>query len=187
MQLMLRCVLIAGLVTAAAPLAVAQQGMVEDVTTLTATVESVDVAHRTVLLRAPDGLVTVDVGPGVKNLPQVKAGDHVRVQLREALIARVAPPESKNEPPQAASQTMTAKPGQKPAGVHNEMIRANVRITQIDAPNNIVQFVGPAGVPRVAHVKDPSMQALLHKLKVGDVVQMTYSVAVAVRVEPAGG
>jgi hypothetical protein len=31
------------------------------------------------------------------------------------------------------------------------------------------------------------MQALLHKLKVGDVVQMTYSVAVAVRVEPAGG
>jgi hypothetical protein len=67
------------------------------------------------------------------------------------------------------------------------MIRANVRITQIDAPNDIVQFVGPAGVPRVAHVKDPSMQALLHKLKVGDVVQMTYSVAVAVRVEPAGG
>jgi hypothetical protein len=31
------------------------------------------------------------------------------------------------------------------------------------------------------------MRNLLHKLKVGDVVEMAYSVAVATRVEPAGG
>ncbi len=166
--------------------AVAQQGVVEDVSSLDAVVESVDQHDRTILLRVPDGLVTVDVGPEVKNLPQVKAGDHVHVGLREALVARLAPAADPTAAPKQSSELLTAEPGRKPAGFRRDAIRANVRITGIDTATHTVRFVGPARVERVAHLQNPSMQRLLEKLKVGDVVEMTYSIALAVVVTPVG-
>lgn len=135
---------------------------------------------------APDGLVTIDVGPEVKNLRQLKAGDRVHVRLREALVARLTTVGDPTSAPQASSEVMTAKPGKKPAGYRHDAIRANVRITGIDTATHMVRFVGPAGVDRVAHLQNPSMQAMLEKLKVGDIVEMTYNVALAVVVTPAG-
>jgi hypothetical protein len=166
--------------------ATAQQAVVDDVSGLDAIVESVDQHDRTVLLRAPDGLSTVKLGPKVKNLAQLKVGDHVHIRLREALVARLTTA-SPAAVPQTSSEVMTAKPGQKPAGFQRNSIRANVRITGIDLPTHLVKFVGPAGIERVAHLQNPSMQAMLEKLKVGDVVEMTYSTALAVVVTPSGG
>ncbi len=51
-----------------------------------------------------------------------------------------------------------------------------------DAASNMVQFAGRVGLQRVARLKDPSMQALLRRLKPGDVLEMTYSVAVTKRI-----
>ena len=161
-----------------------QQAMIEDVSVFYALVESVDPGARTVLLRVPDGLATVQVGPEVKNLAQVKTGDRVRVDLREALVARLTAAGTGVGAPQVEEHTLTALPGEKPASLQSRTVRANVRIQSVDPAANTVQFVGPAGILRTAVVKDPSMQALLRQLKVGDVVEMTYSVAVARRVEP---
>jgi hypothetical protein len=163
--------------------AAAQQAKVEEVSNLDATVESVDGQARTVLLRAPDGLVTVAVPPEVKNFAQIKAGDRVHIQLKEALVAKLATTDP-NAPPKMNSEILTAQPGAKPGAFEHESIEASVRITGIDQASNTVHFVGPAGVERVAHLQDPSMQAMLKKLKVGDVVEMTYSVALAAIVRP---
>ena len=163
--------------------AVAQQAKVEEATNLDATVESVDKQTRMVLLRVPDGLVTVVASPEVKNFAQIKAGDSVHIQLKEALVAKLATA-APNAPPTTDAEILSAPPGAKPGAFQRESIRANVRITGIDQASHTVRFVGSAGVERVAHLQDPSMQAMLQKLKVGDVVEMTYSIALAAIVRP---
>jgi hypothetical protein len=90
-------------------------------------------------------------------------------------------------PHEVLSDEMTGNVGDKPTGYQRNEIQANVRITEIDQANHIVKFVGPAGVERVAHLRDPSMIAMLQKVKVGDVVEMKYSVAVAVRLDRTAG
>jgi hypothetical protein len=43
-----------------------------------------------VLLHGPEGnLATIEVGPEVRNLRQVKAGDHVVVEYHESLVAEM--------------------------------------------------------------------------------------------------
>ena len=50
----------------------------------------------------------------------------------------------------------------------------------------MVSFVGPAQIERTAEVLDPEMQSFLRTLKVGDEVDLTYTEALAVSVEPTG-
>ena len=53
---------------------------------ITASVEGVDAANRTMTLKGPRGrVVTLPVGPEVQNLDQIKAGDIVVVRYLEAL------------------------------------------------------------------------------------------------------
>jgi hypothetical protein len=163
--------------------ATAQQAKIEEVTNLEATVESVDKQTRTVLLRAPDGLTTVAVPPEVKNFAQIKPGDRLHIELKEALVAKLASTDSKGSP-KTNSEVLTAHPGDKPGAFERKSVRTDVRITGIDQASHTVHFVGPSGVERVAHLQDPSMRAMLQKLKVGDVVEMTYSVALARVIRP---
>jgi hypothetical protein len=154
---------------------------------ITATVESVDQADRTVLLRGPaGGLLTVHAGPEVKNLAQVKPGDRVVIRYREALAAQIAKPGQPLPPVQESTQQTTAPLGQKPAGTLEHVVQARVQITAVDPEHNRVSFIGPAHVERTAQVLDPDMQRLLRTLKVGDQVDLTYTEAVAIKVEPAG-
>jgi hypothetical protein len=168
------------------PAALAQHAKVVDVTEVNATVETVDLHQRTILLSTQDGLVTIEAGPAVKNLAQVKPGDKIHVVLREALVARLTTA-SPSTAPEVHSDAMTGNVGGTATDYQRNEIKANVRITDIDQAAHIVKFVGPAGVERVAHLRDPSMIAMLQKVKVGDVVEMKYSVAVAVRLERAAG
>src|SRR3982750_16616 len=62
----------------------------ESTTTVTATVQSVDVSNRLVTLKGPDGqVVTVHADERVKNLPQVKKGDQVTVTYYESIAYEV--------------------------------------------------------------------------------------------------
>jgi translation initiation factor IF-1 len=168
-----------------APQAAAQQAMVQDASAIDGIVESVDLRDHKILLRVPDGLITVNTGPEVKNLRQVKAGDNVHVNLSEALVARVTEADPAATPV-VESTLMTAKSGQRPGAVRRETGKANVRVTAIDTASNTVKFVGPSGQERMARIQDPAMKAMLHKIKVGDIVEVTYAVALAVAITPAG-
>ena len=59
---------------------------------LSATVESVDMGTRKVVLRAEDGTKESFVAsPEVRNLPQVRVGDKVTATYQEAIAVRMAP------------------------------------------------------------------------------------------------
>jgi hypothetical protein len=68
-------------------------GVVVDTTEVTATVEAIDYAKRTVTLKGPQGGTrTLKVDPSVKRFNEVKAGDQVVVRVTEALAISVRKP-----------------------------------------------------------------------------------------------
>lgn len=157
-------------------------GVVEEAAvTATATVLKVDLKKRLVTLKGPDGQpFTITVGEAAKNLPQVKKGDLVTVTYFESIAYDVRRPGDAEPGVATASEISTAKPGQKPGGVVAEVLRVTATITAIDKKTPSVTLQVPGGVARTIKVRDPSK---LEKVKVGDLVELTYSEALAVSVE----
>jgi hypothetical protein len=150
-----------------------------------ATVESVNQGTREVVLRGPEGnRVTVTAGPEVRNLAQVRPGDRVVVTYGQALAVAMAPPGTE-QPVQVTAGAAGAQPGQSPAGVAGQQVRARVRVVAVNPETAWVTFVGPRGVQRMVTPRDPGMADFARRLRPGDDVDLTYTEAVAVRVEPA--
>lgn len=185
-------VLVCALTTAGTPLLAQPAGgatdqqagpVVTETRTATATVETVDLTHRTVLLKTTDGtLVTLEVGPEVRNLAQVRPGDRVTTTYRESIAAAISRPDS--PPITAGSSVSRAALGERPAGEATNDITARVRILSVDTRANTVTFLGPSGLPRMIALRDPGMQRFAATLQPGDDVDVTYTEAVAVRVDP---
>lgn len=169
---------------AAAPTPVVAGTIEEGTVTVTATVEAVDQAKRTVTLKGPKGnLVTVKADERVKNFAQIKKGDLVAATYYESLAYEVRKP-GQGEPGIAVAQdVVTAKPGQKPGAAGAQSMVVTATIQAIDKTNNTVTLKGPEGnLTQPIKVKDPSK---LDKVKVGDLVEITYTEALAVAVESA--
>lgn len=164
--------------------AMAQPSFLIGARELRATVETVDPQSRMVLLRGTSGtLVTVHAGPEVRNLPQLKPGDQVTVRYAEAVAAEIVRPG--DPPPVSTTSVIGADPGQRPEGLVVDRTRERVRIEGIDTASNTVAFVGPDRVPRTVAVRQPGLQEFIHTLKPGDEVDVTFTEAVAISVEPA--
>ncbi|HSD74389.1 MAG TPA: hypothetical protein VLB75_06435 [Steroidobacteraceae bacterium] len=163
---------------------------IENTEEVRATVEAVDPVTRMLSLKGPGGdVVTVQVDPEVRNLPQVKVGDHVVVRYYEALGAelksRGGTATSATSDPEAAVMVGRAEEGQRPAGVVSSQTSTVVKIKDIDTKNNVVSFYGEDGLLRAFPVQTPQGREFIKKLKPGDEVGVTYTEALAVSVEPA--
>lgn len=155
--------------------------------TLTATVVSVDQANRLVTLRGPKGKEqTVQAGPEVKNFDQLKAGDQVTAHYQAALAVQIMPADSTREGIDVQGGEATAERGQKPGLKAGNAVTVTSKLTAVDTKNHTVTLTGADGRQRVIEVKDPERQKQLSKLKVGDMVVMTYVEALAVSVTPKG-
>jgi len=159
---------------------------VEDAVQVTATVEAIDLANRLVTIRGPEGnAATLEVGPEVRNLPQVKVGDEVVVSYYAAMAAEFKKPGEGVKGVQEDVGAGRAEPGERPGGIVGRRVKATVIIESVDAKSNTVSFTGPHGMLRTIAVQDPDAQAFIKKLKKGDEVELTYTEAVAISVEPA--
>jgi len=169
---------------AGAPAAPVVSGtVVENTVTVTATVEAIDQKKRLVTLRGPEGnLVTAHADERVKNLAQVKKGDQVVVTYYESLAYEVKKPGQAAPGVVVASDVVTAKPGERPAGVGAQSTTVTTTIDAIDKKKGTVTLKGPEGNSETIKVKDPTK---LDKVQVGDLVEITYTEALAIAVEPA--
>jgi len=148
-----------------------------------ATVQSVDVAKREVVLRGEDGKeVTVQVDERVKNLPQVKVGDRVAVNYREAVAFQVRPAGELAPGMSMKEGLVTAKPGEKPAATKTEDMTIVATIDAIDPAKPSVVLRTADGERTEVRVRDPNN---LKKVKVGDQVEVTYRRALAISVVDA--
>ena len=166
-----------GTMTATAP----GKGVAANVVEITASVQAIDKANRTVTIKGPRGNVqTVTAGPDVKNFDQIKVGDNVALRYMEALSLEL---KKGGGAPVARTDSMagaTAKAGEKPAIGVGQQVHVTADVVAVDAATQTVSLRGPKQTVDLK-VRDPEQFKLV---KVGDQVEATYTEAVALSVEP---
>ena len=152
-----------------------------DLVTAQATVVKVDKKDRMVTLRAHDGQeFTVHADERVKNFAQIHKGDEVNATYYQAIAARLVK-KGKATPGIVTGEGIeTAKPGEMPAATGARRVQVTATVTKVDRDKSEVTLKGPRGRSVVVAVKDPDV---LKAVKKGDLVEVTYTEALAISVE----
>ncbi len=147
-----------------------------------ATVEAIDPAARTVTLKGPRGKTfTVSVDDKVANLAGVKVGDEVLATYYEAVAFELKKP-GEAVPSKSVTEGVTKpEPGAGPSGVGSRQVKVVATIDAIDSRKGTVMLKGPDGKSVEVKAKDPRN---LRKVKVGDLVEITYTEAMAISIQP---
>lgn len=149
---------------------------------VTATVTKIDQKTRAVTLKAEDGEeYSFVAGSAVQNLAQVKKGDLVKVAYTEAIAYEVKKG-GKAVGAQTAVAGGAAPMGARPAGAIGQQVTATVTIAAIDKSVPSVTFKAASGETRTIKVMRPEK---LQGVNVGDTVELTYTEALALKVEKA--
>ncbi|KPK38541.1 MAG: hypothetical protein AMJ69_08140 [Gammaproteobacteria bacterium SG8_47] len=152
---------------------------------VTATVEDIDYEKRLIELKGPEGRTeTIQVGPEVERFKEIKKGDKVVVQYYQALAAQLnkhGVPDEVTVAAEAAKAPKTESPRMSARGD----VTVTVTIDEVDLENDVVVFTGPRGFTRVVAVERPQGKQFIRQLKPGDKVDLTYTEAIAIEVEPA--
>ncbi len=158
-------------------------GGAADVTSLTARIEAVDQANRTVTLKGQMGhVVTLKVGPQVKNFAQVKVGDEIVLKYIEALSIKLDKGGERGAAVMS-SGPVTAPPGAKPGVAAEQQTVIVAKVRGKDPLRQEVLLEGP--LSRFAEVKVKESN-IFNAVNVGDTVKVTYTEAVVVDVFTPG-
>ena len=145
-----------------------------------ATVEAVEAASRTLTLKKPDGTYVVTVaGADIARFAEIKVGQKVNVRYIDNVVVRLKKP---GEPDvDTAAKATTGAGGALPGGTRAKQRTITAAITAIDMNMPSITFTGPNGWKYSSKVEDKEM---LGKVKVGDKVDIVWTEAVLVSVEP---
>ena len=153
----------------------------ENEVTETAIVEKIDLKTRLVTLSMPDGRQrTIAVPEEVRNLPQVQKGDQVRARYSQSVAFEVKPAGSGEPGVSVSSGGKRTEAGQLPAAVASETTTVTATITGIDKNAGTVTLTDPEGEVATVKVRNPKD---LERIKQGDLVDISYTQAVAISVE----
>ncbi len=158
------------------------KGVAVNTIEVTATVEAIDKAARTVTLKGEDGHEhTITVGPKVKNFSHIKVGDQVIARYVEALTLELKKGGTAIVARTDTMEGAKAKPGEKPAGAVGHQVHVTADVIAVDPATQTVTLRGPKHTVELT-LHDPAQFKLV---SVGDQVEATYTEAVAIAVEPA--
>ena len=166
-------VVVAGSVFAQAPAKMLP--LAAEVVVLTASVDSVDVKNRIVVLKDANGnLAQMNVGKQVNDLDKVKKGDLFVVEHAQAIAVGLvaAPKGAKPSISGVRSVVMSGQGSAKPFEETTDTIYATVKISTIDVKTRIVTFTLPSGEKQKVKV-DQSVLGL-EKFKAGDDVMVEF-------------
>jgi Cu/Ag efflux protein CusF len=153
---------------------------VGDTVTESFTIEAINKTTRVVTLKDKEGnLEELFCGPEVQRFDALKVGDKVTFRYHESVVSSLRRPGQAARPAETSGVTRT--PGAKPGGTIAQQTTATVTIQAIDvkAPSVTVKTdKGQQMSFRVENAKN------LEGYKVGDTVEITYTQALAVSVEP---
>lgn len=148
-----------------------------------ATITAIDAKTRTVTLKNEAGEVfDVEAGPEVKQFDQLKVGDVVVATYTQSIAARIAKAGEGAVPGVKESVTGTPTPGQRKVG---HEVTATLKVDAVDAKANKVTLSDGAGHSRVVDVVNPKVRERLKTLKPGEMVVVTYSESLAIRLDKA--
>jgi Cu/Ag efflux protein CusF len=146
--------------------------------TETGTIEKIDKSSRKLTLRDDQGKTfDLKLSPDIKSFDQLKVGQHVTASFYEEIAVSI------RQPGEAAPK-MTEKE-KVSGGMKMKQISVTAKITNVNPDENTLTIQDPAGKTHELKVNDPQVQARLKSLKAGDMVDLTYTEASAVSVQPA--
>ena len=147
----------------------------------TATIQAIDKANRLVTLKDESGAEdTMQVGPAMKRFDELKVGDKVKVTYSESLVLQVRKPGD-------AAKTggddakITKGTGASPAVTLSRQQTTTVEVLGIDQklPSITVRTADGRTVTRKVEIRKN-----LEGVKVGDKIDITYTQAAILSVEP---
>jgi hypothetical protein len=150
---------------------------------ISAQVVSIDKTTRTVTLKGPQGnVVDVVAGDEVKNFDQIKVGDFVVVRYAEALTLELGKTKSSAGDINVQEGAARAQPGERPAVAGSRQVTAIADVIGVDPKKSTITLKGPRGNVVTLAVHNPDQFKVVKK---GDQVEVTYTEALALSVEPA--
>jgi hypothetical protein len=144
--------------------------------TVTATVEAVDHATRTVSLKLADGTFETIVAPAtVERFDAIKVGDTLTARYYDNIILRVKKPGEKDV--DTGGEALTKSPGASPGATAARQRTITATITAIDMSVPSITLTGPNNWKYSSRVQDV---AALKTVKVGDKLDITWTEALLV-------
>ena len=149
--------------------------------TITATVEAVEAATRTVTLKGPKGNYVDIVAPEtVTKFDQIKVGDKITARYYENVVLRVKQPGEKAVDSDTAG--VTRADSTKPGATSAMQRTITATITEIDNTTPSITFTGPNNWKYSSKVED---RKALASVKVGDRVDITWTAALLISFDAA--
>ncbi len=174
----LLCAVLVGCSSSPEPLEVSEVQEIE------AIVMAVDAEARLLILRGPAGNeVAFRAGPEVRNLRQVEVGDILRVSYYTGFVFSMAEPGNAGVDAEIAAGR--AEEGDRPGAIVGVTTRQTVEILSVAPDGTAVSFRDADGRLQSIDVPREEGQAFARKLRPGDLVDIQYTEAIAVGVEPA--
>jgi len=156
---------------------------IDNVKTISATVESIDNNGSLVWLRDHEGRsLRVVVPTEVRHLAQVKVGDKLVVRYHDSVTATIRPKRSGKTPSDVDHVARDASQA-KPDVVSSRANSTTVVIQSVDKSAYSIAYKDANGFSRNTTIKDPEARKFVATLNAGDQVEITYSEAVAVSAE----
>jgi hypothetical protein len=152
---------------------------------ISAQVVGIDKETRTVTLKGPKGkVVDIVAGDEVKNFDQIKLGDYVVARYLESLSLELRKTKSKagTGDVNVREEAARAQPGERPAVAGARQVTAIAEVTAVDPKRSTITLKGPRGNVVTLDVHNPDQFKVVKK---GDQVEVTYTEALALSVEPA--
>lgn len=147
---------------------------------VTAKIIAIDRDSRVVTLQDAQGNVdSLKVGPEVTRFDALEVGDTVTFRYQEAIAYGIAKPGTA-APASQATPSLERSSGTKPGGTISRTLSALVTITAMDPAVPSVTVKTQDGHTITMQVAD---KANLTNVKVGDLVQITYSQALTISVQ----
>lgn len=173
---------IAAAVLISMPHAAAAQSktITSEMKTETGTIEAIEASSRTVTIKKPDGTYVQTVaGPDIKRFDELKVGDKVNARYYDTVVVRLKQPGESDVDTSTKGTTGSAQA--MPGGTKARQRTITATITAIDPNTPSITFAGPNGWKYTSTVQDT---AALAKVKVGDKVDIVWTEAMLVSVEP---
>jgi hypothetical protein len=150
---------------------------------VSAQVVAIEKATRTLTLKGPKGeAFDVVASAEVKNFDQIKVGDAVVARFAQALTMELKKTKVAAGDLSVREGVAAAKPGERPAAVGARQVTAIAEVTAVDPKASTITLKGPRGNSLTLDVLNPDQFKVVKK---GDQVEVTYTEAMALSVEPA--
>jgi len=150
--------------------------------TIKAKIVAIDQVNRTVTLKEHDGdrTVKVTVPESVERFSALRVGDIVTARYAESVTLAVTQP-GELAPEPSETEEFASAPGDMPGGAVARRVNATVTVMDVDKEDGILTVEMPDGSLNTLEVQDKKR---LEKLQPGDQINVTYTEALLLSVQP---